>query len=149
MTRSDWAAVLTTLPVATLALGWLGVLAISATGLHPIWDIRPRNLPEAAAFRDGGTVVRRVWRGERATTPAEVRAGVIADEPVTATAIEAAVDARRPEIVQLLLDLGATFDASSWNSAWCDTEDSDIRAVLAAHRPPDAPGDCAEDPAQP
>jgi hypothetical protein len=149
MTRSAWAAALIAAPVAALAIGWLVVLAVALTGTHPIWDVRPRNLSEAAAFRDGGSVVRRVWRGDTPTTPAEVRAGFISEEPVTVTAIEAAVDARRPEIVQLLLDLGGTLDASAWHRAWCDTEDTDVRAVLEARRPAGATSVCTEEQTQP
>lgn len=149
MTRSDWAAALTTVPVAVLAVAWLAVLAVASTGEHPIWDVRPRNVSEAAAFRDGGTVVRRVWRGENAAVPAEVRGGFISDEPVSMTAIDAAVDARRPEIVQLLLDLGVTLDEVSWLRAQCAATDPDIQTIIAPHRPEGAATECGDEQPQP
>ena len=133
---------LVSLPSILVFTGWTAMLAIAAvTGRHPIWSLEPRNLPEAVAFRDPGAVVRRIDSGEDPNRAAEVRAGVALDESLTP--IEAAAAARQGEMVQLLLDLGASPDATVWQRAWCISDASAVRDVLQAHRPPGATEDCA------
>ena len=144
MTRSDCAVVLVSAPVVALAVGWLAMLALASNGVHPIWDLQPRNLAEAAAFRDGGAIVRRVWSGDDPSAPGEVRPGFISRMPVTLTPIEAAVQARRSEIVRLLLDAGARLDALSWTRVWCGADDADIRTILAPYRPQGTASQCGE-----
>jgi hypothetical protein len=147
LTRSDWAVVLVSAPVVILAIAWVAVLALSAGVDHPIWHARPQNLAEAAAFRDGAAVVRRVRGGENPNAPGDVRQDFISPAPLTLTPIEAAAVEGRPEIVQLLLDLGAMPDAASWKNAWCLAGAADVRDLLARHRPPAAATGCGEDPA--
>lgn len=127
------------------AIAWLAVLAIAdITGRHPIWNLEPHNLPEAVAFRDVGAVVRRIEAGEDPNRPAEVRPGVILPEPATLTPLEAAAASRQAEMIQLLLDLGASVDANVWQRAWCLSNEPGVRAVLEAHRPPGALDNCVE-----
>ena len=146
LTRSDWVVALVSVPVVLLALGWLTTLALALTWEHPIWRVQPQNLAEAAAFRDGGAIMRRVSAGENPATAADVRAGFISDTPTRVTPLEAAVRARRPEIVRLLLDdLGTRPDAASWSRAWCTTEDGETRTLLASYRPAGATSDCREE----
>ena len=135
---------LVSLPSILVFTGWTAMLAIAAvTGRHPIWSLEPRNLPEAVAFRDPGAVVRRIDSGEDPNRAAEVRAGVALDETASLTPIEAAAAARQGEMVQLLLDLGASPDATVWQRAWCISDASAVRDVLETHRPPGATEDCA------
>lgn len=136
-------------PVVALAIGWLAMLALASNGAHPIWDLQPRNLAEAAAFRDGGAIVRRVWSGDDPSAPGEVRPGFISRMPVTLTPIEAAAQARRPELVRLLLDAGARLDAMSWSRVWCGADDADIRTILTPYRPQGAARECGEPPERP
>ena len=143
MTRSQRLAGLVSLPPTLVAVGWLVVLASwGSTGQHPIWGIVPANIPEAAAFHDGADVVRRVGRGEDPNDPGEIRAGILASHAMTLRPLEAAAAAREREMVQLLLELGAIFDAPLWHRAWCISDASSVREVLDAHRPPGADDYC-------
>jgi hypothetical protein len=143
MTRNAIIPLVSLPPILAFA-GWMAVLAITAvTGLHPIWSLEPRNLPEAVAFRDAAASVRRIESGEDPNRAAEVRAGVVLREIASLTPIEAAAAARQGEMVQLLLDLGASPDATVWQRAWCISDASAVREVLEAHRPPGATEDCA------
>jgi len=143
MTR-ERSITLVSLPPILAFTWWIAMLAIAAvTGRHPIWSLEARNLPEAVAFRDSGAAVRRVERGEDPNRAAEVRARVVLDETADLTPIEAAAATRQGEMVQLLLDLGASPDATVWQRAWCISDASAVRDVLEAHRPPGATEDCA------
>jgi hypothetical protein len=127
------------------ALAWIGTLVLAAmTGTHPIWATTPRNLAEAAAFRDGGALIRFVETGQQIGQPAEVRGGVIRPEATTLTPVEAAVAARDEAMVQLLFDLGASPDPGEWHRAFCISDAGRVREILHAHRPPGAVEDCAQ-----
>ena len=135
---------LVALPPVLAFAWWAGVLALAAIGgRHPVWSLQPRNLPEAVAFRDSAAVVRRVEAGESPDAAAEVRERIVLSDAATLTPIEAAAAARQGELVQLVLDLGASPDAAVWQRAWCISDASSVRDVLAAHRPPGARDDCA------
>lgn len=149
VTRSDWAVALVSAPVILLAAAWLGTLALASGGEHPIWYLRARNLAEAAAFRDGGAIVRMIQRGDEPNQAADVREGFISREPIAITPIEAAIEARRGEMVRLLLELGARPDAATWTTVWCEVEDGDVKTILAAYRPPGAGTECTEQQEQP
>jgi hypothetical protein len=149
LTRADIAAVLITLPVVALGVWWLVMLAFAFVTVHPIWDVRPQNLAEAAAFRDGAAIARRVRAGEDPTVPAEVRPGVIASTPLRLTPFEVAARERREEILRLLNDLGASPTVAAWTRAWCQTDDANIRTALLRFRPQGAGTGCGENNAQP
>ena len=147
LTRADWAIRAVSIPPILGVIGWLGVLAVSAiTGRHPILDTRARNVAEAAAFRDGGEVVRRAGRGEDLNRAAEVRGGFVGPQAATMVPIEAAAAARDREIVQLLFDLGAAPDAVTWQRAWCASDEPEVRMLLDAHRPAGARDECGDRP---
>ena len=147
MTLPRWLVALVAVPPIVVAVGWLVVLGVWwTTGEHPIWSMSPRNLPEAAAFRDGADVVRRVGRGEDPNAPGEIRPGILAGHALTLTPLEAAAGVREREMVQLLIELGAIFDAPLWHRAWCISDASSVREVLDAHRPAGAVDYC--DPAE-
>jgi len=133
------------LPPVITALAWIGTLALTAmTGTHPIWATTASNLAEAAAYRDGGAVVRFVEAGQQIGQPAEVRGGVIQPETTTLTPVEAAAAARDETVVQLLFDLGASPDPAGWHRAFCISDASRVREILKAHRPPGVVEDCAQ-----
>ena len=142
-TLDPW-SMLVALPPILGAIAWLTVLAIAGTtGIHPVLDLQPRNLSEAAAFRDSGALVRQVDAGEDPDRPVEVRAAVILSEPDTLAPIEAAAASREVTMVQLLLDLGASPDAETWRRAWCISDAQSVRDLLALHRPEGALEECA------
>jgi hypothetical protein len=133
------------LPPVITALAWIGTLALTAmTGTHPIWATTAHNLAEAAAFRDGGAVVRLVEAGQPIGQPADVRGGVIRSETITVTPVEAAAAARDEAMVQLLFDLGASPDPAGWHRAFCISDASRVREILQAHRPLGVVEDCAQ-----
>ena len=143
MARNLIVALVSLPPILTFA-GWMAMLAVTAVaGRHPIWNLEPRNLPEAVAFRDAAAVVRRVERGEDPNRAGDVRAGAVLPEATSLTPVEVAAAARQGEMVQLLLDLGASPDRSVWQRAWCISDASAVREVLEAHRPAGATEDCA------
>lgn len=136
---------LVAVPPFCAALLWLAVLAVSVvTGTHPIWTLTPRNLAEAAAFRDGGAVVRFVNAGHDINKAGEVRGGVVRSDTATLTPIEAAAAARERAMVQLLLDFGASPDATAWRRAYCISDADSVRELLESHRPAGTAEDCAE-----
>jgi hypothetical protein len=143
MSRERWIVAIVSLPPVVVAVAWLIVLASwRATGSHPIWTLAPRNVAEAAAFRDSADVVRRVGRGEDPNRPGQIRPGILASNAMTLRPLEAAAAAREREMVQLLLELGAIFDDRVWHRAWCISDASSVREVLDAHRPPGADDYC-------
>lgn len=132
-------------PPVCAALAWIATLALAeVSATHPIWALTPRNLAEAAAFRDGGAVVRFVEAGQEISQPAEVRGGVVRAETTTLTPMEAAAAARDEAIVQLLFDLGASPDGAGWHRAFCISDASRVREILKAHRPPGVVEECAQ-----
>ena len=138
-------ATLMSLPPILTFVGWIVILAVTALiGHHPIWNLEPRNLPEAVAFRDVAVVVRRVERGEDLNRAGEVRAGVVLPETASLTPLEAAAAAREGGLGQLLLDLGASPDAIVWQRAWCISDAKSVRDALNVRRPPGATAACAE-----
>jgi len=144
MTPLSRVLLLASVPPACAGILWVSVLAVAAiTGQHPIWGLQPRNLSEAAAFEDRAAVVRLAAR-EDIDREAEVREGVL-DTRTTLTPIEAAAATREREMVQIVLDLGASPGALVWQRAFCISDASGVRELLAEHRPQDAHDECAED----
>ena len=145
MTSTSRVALFVGLPPLCAAAVWVSVLAVAGiTGQHPIWTIQPRNLAEAAAFRDGAAVVRRVEAHEDINRAEEVRARVVLPTAATLTPLEAAAATRERGMVQLLIDLGASLDAGVWQRAFCISDSGEVRDLLAAHRPSGARDECVE-----
>jgi hypothetical protein len=142
MTGRCWWALVSVPPVCA-AGAWIAVLTIAGvTDRHPVWNLTPRNVAEAAAFRDGAAVVRFVLSGSNLNASGDVRAGIIRSEAAVLTPVEAAAAARQAEMLQLLMDLGASPDASVWQRAYCISDADSVREVLAKHRPAGAAEDC-------
>jgi hypothetical protein len=91
------------LVVATLLL-----VALGAADANPFWHQEPMSMSEAAALRDAGEVARQIAAGYDPSSRYPVRAGLISSEPVSVTPMQAAIAAQREEIVQILIDAGAT-----------------------------------------
>ena len=145
LTPSGATALVASAPPVLTGVAWLAVIAISGiTGQHPLWNIVPRNLAEAAASRDSGAIVRMAERGDDLTRAGDVRPGIIFDDPATLTPLEAAAASRDSTMVQLLIDLGVAPDAAAWQRAWCLSTASSVQEVLEAHQPAGARKDCDE-----
>jgi len=129
-------------PVLILLAVWAVMVARSTSSAHPIWDISPINLSEAAAYRDAGAVLRRLWAGEDPSAPGVVRAGVLDGGDRAMTPLEAAARARRDELVLLLLQFGARPDRAAWLPLWCLTDDTEVRRRLIDLRPAGASDRC-------
>ena len=96
------------IPPVLLALTRVVFLVLTMWGQHPFWLWEPVNLAEAAALRDRGEVARLLAQGENPNAKYRIRSGVVRDYPVEMTPMAAATAARRDEIVQILIDAGAT-----------------------------------------
>jgi hypothetical protein len=134
------------LPGALVAVWSLLLSVMTVAGANPYWEQQPVNISEAAALRDGATVVNLIRQGADPREPHPVRAGALFDREITLTPLEAAVAARRPEVVDAIL-WARPLDASRWPEIAClagSVDDDDIRRVVAAHRPEgtDADVDC-------
>jgi hypothetical protein len=101
------ALIVTALPSWVFALVSLAWLAQAAVGEHPFWTHVRLTPSEAAALHDAGELARLAASGQDLNGMYGVRAGFLDSEEHTLTPMEAARAARRPEIVQLLLELGA------------------------------------------
>lgn len=144
MTGSARLALLVALPpIGAGALWGLALLVSGLTGLHPVWTFNPRNLSEAAATGDGAAVVRLTRTGEDINGRWDVRPGVVHSTATALTPIEAAAATGERGMVQLLLDLGASPDAITWQRAYCVADPGDLRDLLLAHRPAAASDTCA------
>jgi hypothetical protein len=145
MTPESRFALLVGLPPLCAGALWVALLAVAGlTGQHPIWTLQPRNLSEAAAFRDGAAVVRRVRAHEDIDRPEEVRARVVLPTAARLTPLEAAAATRERGMVQLVLDLGASPDATVWQRAYCISDSDEVRDLLETSRPPGAQDECAD-----
>ncbi len=95
-------------PAAVLALVRAAFLVLAVWDVHPFWLWEPMNLAEAAAVRDRGEVARLLAEGADPNATYRVRRGMADRYAVQVTPMAAALSARRDEIVQILLDAGAT-----------------------------------------
>jgi Ankyrin repeat len=123
---------------ALVAVGFCGaVLGAAVFGYTPtFWQGGPLTLAEAAALRDQGEVARLIEAGADPNGEYALRPDVLAVS--RATPLEAAVLARRPEIVQLLMREGAAVDDRSWPHLHCiaaDIGQDDIIGAINAYRP--------------
>jgi hypothetical protein len=134
------------LPGLVAAAASAALLVMTAAGVNPFWTPQAANISESAALRDAATVVQRIQRGEDIAAAHSVRAGILFDRAVTVTPVEAAVAARRAEVVDAILT-ERPFDTAEWQRVFClasTMPDEDIREVVDAHRPEGAAdGDCS------
>jgi len=118
-------------------------------GVDPLWQVEPLTLAEAAALRDNGEVVRLIDLGEDPNRPGAVRPNFLRNEGLVLAPLEAAVGARRADMVELLLENGAVMDAAMWTRLVCFAEvvdAGDVRKVLDPRRPAQASDHCVDVP---
>jgi hypothetical protein len=127
------------LVVAGVAAG----LVLAPFDRHPIWPRQQLNLSEAAAVRDVAEIVRLIETSEDPDVARDIRPGLLAEQAVRATPLEAAVAAKDPEIARVLLVNGAVMDAQAWSRLRCSAEGDEMTAYLDRRRPVKAVMDCA------
>ena len=123
------------------ALPALAAVAVSAAvvvmavtdGSPPFWNGGSLTLSEAAALHDQGELVRLIAAGSDPNQVYALRPGVLAVRALTP--LEAAVGARRPEMVELLMRHGATVESTARRRLHCfATETGDVNVVQALDR---------------
>ena len=116
----------------------------AAVGVSPsFWRGGPLTLSEAAALRDQGEVVRLIASGADPNAMHPLRPGVLAASSLTP--LEAAVGARRAEMVELLMLHGAKVDEAGWRRLHCfalGTGADDVVAMLDRYRQANATSSC-------
>jgi hypothetical protein len=99
--------VITVAPLLAVFLGSVVVVVGWPTGLRPFWPVPDLSLSEAVLTRDAGEIVRLIERvGVNPNRPWPIRYG-LAGAITEATPLEAAVLARRADLVRLLVRHGA------------------------------------------
>lgn len=109
----------------------------------PFWRGGSLTLSEAAALHDQGELVRLIASGNDPNAVYPLRADVLAVRALTP--LEAAVGARRPEMIDLLIRHGAEVDADSWRRLHClamATGDADVVQMLDRFRPGGSEASC-------
>ena len=131
------------LRVACAALPALVGIAVAGAMAPLFWRGGSLNLAEAAALRDAGEVVRQITAGADPNASYPLRRGILAAPSLTP--LEAAVGARRAEIVELLMAHGAKVDLAGWRRLNCfaqKTGATDVVATLDHVAPAAAPASC-------
>ena len=103
------------------------------------WTGGALTLSEAAALRDQGEVARQIEAGADPNREYDLRPGVLAIE--RAIPLEAAVAARRAEIVNVLMQEGATLNERGWRRLHCaavETRAADVVRAIDELKPVDA-----------
>jgi hypothetical protein len=134
------AAACASAPAIALTVWCAAVAGAAVFGRTPgFWTGGALTLSEAAALRDQGEVARQVEAGADPNREYDVRPGVLAID--RAIPLEAAVAARRAEIVTVLMHEGATLNESGWRRLHCaavETETADVVRAIDELKPGDA-----------
>ena len=143
--RDPWRGVLAmaaaAVPTAVIVLV-AAVLVLEAVGFEPVWFEPPVTLSEAAALRDSGMVLRLIRSGEDPNRRTHVRIGILRSRPYEMTPLEAAVAARRRDVVSLLEANGARVDETTRARLVCFAEDMGAGDIVAYLHPGDGVVDC-------
>jgi len=122
------------LPACLVAVvGLWSILANNAGGW--VWAPDEVNLPEAVATGDYAEVRRQLESGVDPNAPADVRKRLLGSKPVRVTPLQAAVWARSPIMVKMLIDGGAIVSSTSLAVLKCMNDENnnhDVRVLLDA-----------------
>jgi hypothetical protein len=105
-------------PAAGMAVAAVVLVALGLAGANPLWPRTETTFSEAAALRDQATVVRLLEGGANQDVRYPVRAGLISDEPLELTPMEAAIRENRSEMVDLLVTRRAAPPPAATLCAW-------------------------------
>ena len=97
-------------PPLLIGIAALSVLGGSIVGVHPLWHEPELTISEAAALKDRGTIQRLIWEGVDPNRRSRVRGGVLKNEELNVTPLEASVGTRTPVTMEFLLMHGALMD---------------------------------------
>ncbi len=132
-------------PPVVLALLLVGVLS----GIQPLrdrfWPLERLTPSEAAALRDPASLIDQARSGVDLNDRYAVRGRLVTPEGIMLTPLEAATTSRRPEMVGLLLDLGANPTPEQLQVILCLAErrrEPEIAAILEQRRQVHSAGDC-------
>ena len=120
------------------------IVTAAAGAPPPFWRGGSLTVSEAAALRDQGELVRLIESGSDPNHVYPLRSGVLAIR--SSTPLEAAVGARRAEMVDLLMLHGAAMDADTRRRLHCfavETGAEDVVQMIDRYRPPGADDSCA------
>jgi hypothetical protein len=129
-------------PACLVLAGLTAGLVLALFDRHPLWPRQQLNLSEAAAVRDAAEIVRLIESSEDPNAARGVRPGLLAQQAVRATPLEAAVAMKDPEIARVLLVNGAVMDAQVWSRLRCSADGDEITEYLDRRRPVKAVLDC-------
>ena len=129
-------------PALVLTTARCVALVLAVFGHHPWWPDDQLNLSEAAGMRDIAEVARRIQQGEDPNAKREIRPGLLFDNPVSLTPLEAAVEAGDSAMIDVLFRTGAVLDAGNWSRLRCGTDRDEVVRVFDAHRPSGAAPRC-------
>ena len=144
--RARLALVVSAVAPALVAVGFSAVIVLTAAvGRTPsFWHGGALTLSEAAGLRDHGEVVRQIAAGADPNQRYALRPDVLSVSSLTP--LEAAVAARRAEVVDLLMLHGARMDADTWRRLHCfalKTRAEDVVQTLDQYRPAIVDPSCA------
>ena len=92
---------------------------------------RDVTLPEAAALRDRAEILRQIRAGADPNRPARVRPGFVRGTEYVLTPLQAAVAARRLDVVEILVTQGAVINMRNMPGLLCFAERVGAVNVLA------------------
>ena len=134
------------LPAALVGLVSVAQIGLSLFGANPVWAVESVTMAEAAALRDPAMLARMIQQGRDPYVPGSVREGLLVDDAVTLTPLDAAIVARRGEMVALVVWMAPPRDTREWVHALCVAGlvgDEDTSATLARLKPASVEADCA------
>ncbi len=99
------------LPAVVVTFGLAVIACAEILGTHPLTMGPPRSVPEAIAMRDDAGAARLIEDGADVDAIGLVRAGVLTDQPLLMTPLEAAVLVDAAAMLDFLVDKGAMVPA--------------------------------------
>ena len=130
-------------PLVAVAVSAMIVASAAAGASPPFWRGGTLTLSEAVALRDQGDVARLTLAGSDPNAAYTLRPGILA--AASLTPLEAAVGARRAEMVELLMLHGARVNETSWRRLHCFALASgaaDVVEMLDRYKPANATSSC-------
>ena len=130
------------LALALPALIWIAaatlVLAGTLFGYRALAAPADVTMAEAAVLRDEAELLRQMRHGANPNVKAPVRRGMLSDQDYILPPLEAAIAARHPQVVQVLVENGTTLDANNFPRLLCLArlgDATEIVAFLESHSP--------------